>query len=586
MADLFYGSPRPIDNNKMAEIHDFYNNRDQIISLCRTVSNSLTFEGGIVLNWGSGSRLPRDSDGNAEGQLINLLMTALDWKRMFGFVPVKKYRDPETGVARGVIPQFGTGTFVQRMDRLTLSSYVEFIPRHLNASTSYMGMPYPDFVKSSTGSALNSMTRKGGAKERALAKAASKRYNLAMGVKEEDDDDDSSDQDNDNVTHNEDDGDDEEYRVFIWPGHEPDFHTESSIKSDMYTLLQGFNVYQEFKNNALNADYNSSNPTVFTQSRMDPGKYGAANLTEADLFDDYDREEMTGEERHQARREYLRTMRSREVQGQLMSQDSVRRETKRKMYDERTGRFVDQQRRRVWENNIYPIEYGSQLAPQPSLPHSRPDVLQWKADYEQQACLTMGVPHQYIAGLRGARIKGETEQEFHLLRLSVEQNRKDCKDFIEFLWNFVFLENDNETLVKSLWILDSTKKKLEEEAKQYPDREDIVARKKQLGYYKRRVKSLAKGNRIELQFRKSPFAGILRLQDILTAAAVPGVMTELERTNLIRGKLDLPAATSIATDGIAPRQEKVKRAKTSHTSSPSSSSSKESSAPSAAPSEE
>ncbi len=139
-----------------------------------------------------------------------------------------------------------------------------------------------------------------------------------------------------------------------------------------------------------------------------------------------------------------------------------------------------------------------------------------------------------------------------MLKNSIRQNREDCKVFLEFLWNMVYLEQDNHILVNTLMILDHARDSLAKEA-EGPDlslegSDRVQEDSNKVGRLKRRIKRMARGHRVELFFKESPFAGIVRLSDIITAASIPGVMSGKELTNLIRGKLDLEPVTSPIKD--------------------------------------
>ena len=195
-----------MDMKKALEIHDYFFHKELWIDICKTTVSNLVFKGPIKEKWGGKSVLiPFEYDSRR--QLIGLLKDALDFRDMFGMCPIKVITDTEKNARSVVIPQLGTGKFLQRMNPITCNPEIIFVTHD-----------------KSSGGPINYI----------------------------------------NVQR------DPNIHVFIWPNKVPDFHS-SSFKTKIFKLYNTYLRLEEKRDNDADSEFNRAHPPIVTQHRKEQG---------------------------------------------------------------------------------------------------------------------------------------------------------------------------------------------------------------------------------------------------------------------------------------------------------------------------
>lgn len=119
-----------IDNNILTQIYSYYYFKENMIYVCKGILDNFTFDGGVSLIWGKVAKTAlTDRD---QFELKKLFTVALDYKRMFGFVPIKFVEDKNSGTKQPEIPEFGTVNFVMYLDERTSQYKMYFIEKGKN----------------------------------------------------------------------------------------------------------------------------------------------------------------------------------------------------------------------------------------------------------------------------------------------------------------------------------------------------------------------------------------------------------------------------------------------------------------------
>ncbi len=461
-----------LDMKKAAEVYDFYYHKEPWIQICKNMKYSQVFKGGIALTWGNNSLESNDlEDPDEQKALVQLLQRALDYRDMFGICPVKVIKDKRTGRKRAIVPEFGTGAFALAYDKKEHRSEVVFVTQ--STFTSPFG----------------------------YTNAEKKRHG----------------------------GLDPTIRVYTWPGKEPSIHNRQ-FKSAMFTLFDEYFAVQELKLNALDADWNSSHPTIFTQMRQDVR--GIEQYTEEEMFGDPTDPSMNPQEKNMYRRDVYRARRME----QLVKTSNTRLQTfpaESKAIDRESNNIVDLKRKRTWEDNIEPLPEGEEMAKQ-VIPQTRRDYLEWKSVYEDSVCSMLGVPRGYIAG-RG-KFKIDTQQELEVVRGTVSKDREDAESFYQSAYEFMYRDQDDKKIVHSLMRMNARKRDLKSNGNREFNADE---RLRQVKSTKNRLKHIGTMSfRIELRFNEDPFSRAVDLNNVQFAVE-HGAITVEEELNVIRSTIDL-----------------------------------------------
>ncbi len=461
----------PLDMSKSIEIYDFFYHKEQWIQICKKMKYSQVFKGGVSLIWGGGIFQSKETENPIkQRELIELLQEALDYRDMFGLCPIKIVKDRKTGQKKPIIPEFGTGAFILIFN--TKNFEIEEIV----------------FAPYSGSSGLVSNYEK-------------KQIDSSV-------------------------------KIFVWPGKEPSLHNKQ-FKSSIFTVFEEFLLVEELKKNALDADYNSSHPTIFTQSR--PDSKDSSELTEEELFGDANNPLLNPSEKHTYRRDSFRARRLEEMtkdmncQTKLSSSSWQIDNSLTKRVDSTSNRITEFQRKRTWQDSIESLPEGEEMA-HPIMPQTRKDLIEWQNRYEDQVCLLMGIPKGYIAG-RGSKFKTDAQQELEIVRSAVENDREDVNSFYQFVYRWMYKDIDDQKIIQTLMTLNNIKKLNPESDQQ------------QLKQSKKYIKNIGNmPNRIEILFNEDPFSRTINLNNVQFASDRDAITAE-EEVNSIRSSLGLEKVT-------------------------------------------
>ena len=398
-----------IPDDIVKSIYHYFYHVDNWIGICRELEYSMTFQGGITVR----TKLGKDLDsmtgsGNSKHdkgltiELTPLLEKVIDYKKMFGCVPVKVLNDPLSYRGkRAVIPEFGSGTFEKVYDKDTMQVRVAF--RESSVSTPIHG----------GAGGIGGLVNNGGG---------------GGGINN-----DGSDHSKHNNIH-----------TFVWKNHEPSI--EGGLKSKIYKLYKRHLECEEMMTNLLESDYNIAHPTLITQTAHD--KRTLDQFTEEDVFADAERGADTQEEQMKYRRDFQRSERMKQqyYDGIGMKLDE---RAKKKVMDMDTNQITSIVRKTTWQSNRFQIPEGEQLVQQVQ-PKSRSDVDDFIKHHEEVVCLTMGIPLSYLT--QSKSIKAGIDQELDMLQKMVNGNRKALTEFYDFLYNVMYKEEEN-TIIRELMLM-------------------------------------------------------------------------------------------------------------------------------------
>ncbi len=456
------------------KLHQYYFLLEPFFGICKYVLNSYIFKGGVTLKW---ANLFSPVNNETEPDLIEMLASALDYKKLFGMCPFKVITDPKTGEKRAVIPQYGTGSFVYALNPYTLQTEVFFI---------VFDKTEPSFGASNLGKKMT--------EDRWI-----KGYDPAI-------------------------------HVFVWPGHEPGV-LDNEFKSDIAKLHGEYLRMEEFAENGLDADFNSSHPTVFTQVQAE--KRDWTSLTENEQFADPDDQTMGPDGVRTYKRNVDRAMYMEKIAEYLNKIAKDGNLGVRKRLDPQKRKVEMFRRKPVWENNMKPLPEGEQMASQVK-PLSRSDFSQLHADYEEKVCLVMGVNRTSIIGGK-TRLKSEAETGRQLLHASVFRAREDANIFYQFVYNTMYRRDDNMELARLFISLDEEEREIAKDPEAFREAYWEIERARM------QLETVAKKkNRIVLIFKENPFMENVDAREVMTLGD-RGAITEMEEINLLRSKIGLEA---------------------------------------------
>jgi hypothetical protein len=119
-----------LDFDVLQQIYDFYYQKENWITVCKEVLDNFTFDGGVIISWGEKTKKTKLSE-REQGEIRNFLSIALDYKRMFGFAPVKVVKTENLN-QRIIIPEFGTVDFSVMLNEQTNEVFMYYTDRNNN----------------------------------------------------------------------------------------------------------------------------------------------------------------------------------------------------------------------------------------------------------------------------------------------------------------------------------------------------------------------------------------------------------------------------------------------------------------------
>ena len=314
-------------------------------------------------------------------------------------------------------------------------------------------------------------------------------------------------------------------KVFVWPGKKPSTHNKQ-FKSDIFTVFEEYLIIEELKKNLLDADYNSSHPTIFTQSR--PDSKDLSQLTEEEVFGDADDPMLNPSEKHTYRRDLFRAKRLERMSESInyQTKSSCDSSLTKRVDSTNNNRIIAFKRKRMWEENIESLPEGEEMA-NIVIPQSNKNIIEFMNRYEEQVCLLIGIPKGFIAG-RG-KFKTDAEQETEIMRNTIIKDREDANLFYQFVYELMHRGTDDKKIVQVLMNVNNIKKQ------QQPD----PAEMEQLRQTKNNIKKIGDmPNRIEILFNEDPFSRTINLNNVQFASDRDAITAE-EEVNSIRSSLGL-----------------------------------------------
>jgi hypothetical protein len=171
LAFSIFSRPNPQGFGDMNDVYNYFTRSEELIEICNKMMMSYTFHGGISITindefmdtydvakktkrkikifLNGSEQVKNDLDAvlsakadpknslkkklkyfNEEfsTELINVLKKGENWRKMFGFCPIKIYHDNQLGRKKIVVPGFGSGVFQKQYDRTSDQYYVTFTP--------------------------------------------------------------------------------------------------------------------------------------------------------------------------------------------------------------------------------------------------------------------------------------------------------------------------------------------------------------------------------------------------------------------------------------------------------------------------
>jgi ribosomal protein L12E/L44/L45/RPP1/RPP2 len=481
--------PMNMDTAKL--IYDYFYHKELWFDIAKTIVFALTFKGGVSESWGGGLFQKSGAENGAEDEgdegfegagsddgrstsLEALLTAALEYRLMFGMCPLHVIRGSEGTEDQKtiVIPEFGTGKFMMKINGVTKTNQIIFVPDNATNSTS-------------SGREIE---------ERSA-----------------------------------------DYYVYVWPGCSPSYGL-NKFRSTMSKLLERWTELKEATENAGDADYNSSHPTLFTQMRKD--QRTLSEFTEEEIFADADEDVDTPGTKNTYRR-FVAAARMMEDRQRMARERGMSGEMTQRV-DPRTNKLVMHKRKRQWEGNEYTLDEGVEMVHQ-VVPKSRADYQEMKMNYELEACLAMGVPKAFIDRQgTSTKLKGDVENENMVVKNMVEKNRKACMQFYEYVYNLLHKDEDDAYLVNVLSVLSDAETRARERETDGMEGKTLDEVLQNIGHIKTNVLSVAKmQSRSSLKFRGDPFQNDRSTEEVMSIASA-GAMSELEEINMYRKRLRLP----------------------------------------------
>jgi hypothetical protein len=478
-----------LNQEALKTVHDFFYHEEIGIDSAVRMLYDTAMQGGVELMWGDAFSLKLSADEQRNAQ--NISMTALDWKKMFGFCPIKRVLPKKEGeTARFEIPDFGTGAFFMLYDNDTHQSELKFMPyRYGNKSKKGL-------ENKKTPNAIRNLTKNG--------REAVNTNELKFP---------------------------KNYFVFVWPRMKPTLHN-GFLKTVTSKLLQHWSVTKQLQSNLLINDTWRSMPPLITKRPVVNQKL--SDLTEAEAFG----EEELIEPDPLMQKKYQRDAASEANNQQKAHGFRSRREktgaNQMVMFNTTTGRFeIDTLKHMCDPENIFDLEEGMQID---RLDNTTTTAmyLNLKHDYEDLVDRTFGVDRSSHGGGSSSRLKVNAEQNRQLLEILVADERASASLFYATAYEFVHRDNDNVRISEIRAHIDDEIESLQQKMLVDSQNHDDKLRIAELQKQKKATAKLAKQDlRLKLSFPKNPFGKSLDPQTI-NLLIEQKVLTPLEEINMLR----------------------------------------------------
>ncbi len=245
---------------------------------------------------------------------------------------------------------------------------------------------------------------------------------------------------------------DPDVHVFTWDNRLPS--KNGRIKSPIFTLFRRSNYMDELYENAMMSDYNTANPSLFTQKKAEHGQL--EDMTEEEVFGQFRpssapgvNDDGTPLEKQTYRRDVMRAIHLEEKA--RITNTTKKLETNRKMVNE--DKVVLGRRHRFYEPEgaVKALGEGEEIARQ-VISTSRSDILDWESSYIEVVCNIMGVPN--ISSLaRQTKVTSAADQVKEVLHSTVATSREELNNFFKAVYSFLKKDDDDKMIERIADIL-------------------------------------------------------------------------------------------------------------------------------------
>jgi len=378
---------KQLDESTALDMASFYLYVDPWISQSRNFINNMVFKGEINVKWGNTFGMKKGSF-LSQGELTDLLIRALDWKKLYGMCPYKIV-DDEKGKKKVFVPQFGSGSFYQVYNPITLQPVVYFILRNRKYGPISEHMSMERF----------------------------------MNVVKEDG-----------------------LPVFIWPGLQPNFHT-NDYNSEVAKIYREFLKKESFGKDTRDASYNSTHPTLFTQSRIE--NKSIEEFTETEMY----AESRAGfnipgpEENRFYQRNIFRNNQITGFGANIKKLEFSGDE--RKMLMDESKHLEIEKPRSFWQNNVYSLPINESIANAP-IPKPVVDIMKFEEQYRDYVYTIMGLNRTLMEGQYKRETSSSNELIKFNLRMLIEKHQRDSEMFFQDVYHTMYGLQDKTMILEMI----------------------------------------------------------------------------------------------------------------------------------------
>ena len=386
-------------NDSVAErMARFYFRKDSWISYCRNYIFQRVFKGDIKIKWGKGVLKDKSLTPKLETQtmtleeLIQMLMTALDWKKLYGMCPYRIVELPN-GLKRAFIPQIGTGCFYQVFNPLLCKPHVFYILKSKFVSPS---MEFTDQKK------------------------------FLQAVEES------------------------EMYVYVWPGFDPSY-VENDYNSEVAKIYEEYLLKNKFLDNTIYADDQATHPLILTKSKM--LDKSIESYTERETYLEAGIVDIPGPEE---RRTYLKdTYRSKQIKN-ISSRENMQkigiRDSVRQKMEENSKNIINERQPRYLANSIMALPVNEDIANIP-IPKPQIKIFEMLDLYRNEVCLIMGLNRTLVEGQFKKETISSNELLKQNLRTVINNHRLDAQTFFQDVYFNMYGQDDNIFIAEQIFAL-------------------------------------------------------------------------------------------------------------------------------------
>jgi hypothetical protein len=478
----------PLDMEGMANIERYFMHGEAWIYIVKTALNDLIFKGGMKLDWGRG--LISVELGDAETKHAEMLSkTALDWRRMFGFCPVRIKFAKESKRPEFSIPPFGAGMFV----------YVFKGNTKENGEIRYL--PY----------------KSAGRKPNKPKKDRESRQRIFNGNRE-------TPKSTSEVRFP------KNYRVFVWPGMEPSL-SAPMFKTPIPILMEMQAIVKDMEQDVRDSSGTGARPKLIVQRPTE-----SLDMNEMTMDQVFARDVM--EERDPQERRVQKV--SKRAHNHMIEQvDRLNSGAQALEYDHHLNRYMYVQKDSAIDpEDIFTLYQGDVLTHQQMPKSEGPTYLEMRTRYEEVVRRTMGEDMTQQTRQENQQARNSRELQDSV----VTGEREAVSLFYAFCWEMGERQQDNANLARLLT-------DLKEQTKQEKIRLENAESPEQKLIIEGRIRVMKKSKqllddisldvfRVSLKFLSNPFE-LLPTKEDIQFAVTQNALTAHEQINLSRSLLKL-----------------------------------------------